>query len=158
MEGGGEGPAPAPRREEPPGLQPAPDLAAELSRIRAAYVRAAESEGLIVHSLKPLERKVAEEAAKLGTCQRWDEDELVAEFKRTIRGLRGKGFTASLSAVVNHVGEVWRRESAGEGTGGAPDFDAAAYRAAIGCEDAGGENGNGHRGRARLRIIASDGT
>jgi hypothetical protein len=49
-----------------------------------------------------------ESAVRLCTCDAWTYPHaLIAEFRRTIRGLKSKGLPVNLVSVIDHVGEEW---------------------------------------------------
>ena len=61
-----------------------------------------------------------DEATRLGTCDSFStRDSLIAEFRRTIRGLRDKNYETTAKAVVNNIGGDWQKEPAKRpGSGG----------------------------------------
>ena len=89
------------------------------SRILEAYSRAMEDENLVAIPLIKDQPSI-EEAERIGTCDRFTtRDSLIAEFRRTIAGLNGKGYATTVTAVLGNIGGDWQKEPAKRpGSGG----------------------------------------
>lgn len=123
----------------PPAAPPAPvaTVEIEVQRIFVAYRHAIRELGPRIEELRkasgdrrpppgilrPIDRAAAAQAASLGTCHPFSNEQLQEEFSRTALGLLRAGYDASLRAVLNHVGEAWA-EAHGQSYPGGDDAQA----------------------------------
>jgi hypothetical protein len=94
-----------PHRSKLPGHDPA----AERSRILRCFQAAAERDGK-PWAPRPYDDREIRAAADLGSCSPWPtDDELTAEFCRTIDGAKAKDLDPTLGFCLNHIGEEWKQ-------------------------------------------------
>lgn len=100
------------------------DLGPTIERLRKASGDRRPPPGI----LRPRDRAAAAQAASLGTCHPFSNEELREEFRRTAIGLLeaprpkdgGVGYDPTLTAILNHVGEAWA-EARGQAYPGGDD-------------------------------------